>query len=66
MLPLVAHMKSERNSCIKNKKKNREGKKRDMLKLCTFDQLGYECQIGSFGKLQKWPDTGLHTLMSEK
>lgn len=37
-----------------------------MLKLRTFDQLGYECQIGSFGKLQKWPDTGLHTLMSEK
>lgn len=66
MLPLV-HMKRERNSCIKNKfKKNREGKKREMLKLCTADQLGYECQIGSFGKLQKWPDMGLLTLMSEK
>lgn len=37
-----------------------------MLKLCTADQLGYECQIGSFGKLQKWADMGLLTLMLEK
>lgn len=66
MLPLVVHMKRERNSCIKNEKKNRGGKKREMLKLCTADQLGYECQIGSFGKLQKWADMGLLTLMLEK